>query len=127
MSTDPKGHYPSALDRWLLVRYKKYATAQEVPNMVRCVYLHVFDFFNVNYFFSTQFHSSIMMRRIHEKARIHTAIVIMILSGVGMFTNAMIGKYQAKQGYSVEKAASEYQQEYNKRKEKELMAQMTKQ
>ncbi|KAH7639507.1 UPF0389 protein CG9231 [Dermatophagoides farinae] len=104
MSTDPKGHYPSALDRWLLVRYKKYATAQEVPNMV----------------------SSIMMRRIHEKARIHTAIVIMILSGVGMFTNAMIGKYQAKQGYSVEKAASEYQQEYNKRKEKELMAQMTK-
>ncbi|OTF70971.1 DUF1075 domain containing protein [Euroglyphus maynei] len=45
----------------------------------------------------------------------------MILSGIGMFSNAMIGKYQAKQGHSIEKAAMEYQLEYNKRKEQELM------
>lgn len=64
-----------------------------------------------------------MMRRVHDKARIHVAIIIMALSGIGMFTNAMIGKYQAKQGYSIEKAVADYQQEYNKRKEQELSQQ----
>ena len=39
MSTDPKGHNPTALDRWLLVRYKKYPNAQQIPNNVRFVFL----------------------------------------------------------------------------------------
>ena len=34
-STDSKGHVPNALDKWLLVRYKKFPSKAEIPNTVR--------------------------------------------------------------------------------------------
>ncbi|KPM04025.1 mitochondrial import receptor subunit TOM6 [Sarcoptes scabiei] len=85
MSTDAKGHCPSALDKWLLVRYKKYATVEEIPNTI----------------------SSITMKRIHDRARVHLCFILMGLSGIGMFSWALIGKYQAKKGYSIEQRAED--------------------
>lgn len=35
MSTDSKGHVPGAVDKWLLVRYKKFASKQDIPQTVR--------------------------------------------------------------------------------------------
>lgn len=36
--------------------------------------------------------SSIMMRRVHDKARVHVALGMMGVAALGMFANAIIGK-----------------------------------
>lgn len=37
MSTDSKGHIPTKFDKWLLVKYKKYPTKQDIPPVVKFV------------------------------------------------------------------------------------------
>lgn len=61
-----------------------------------------------------------MMRRVHDKARVHVAIGMMGVAALGMFANAVIGKRAVKAGDTIEKRNREYQMEYNKRKEEEL-------
>ena len=61
-----------------------------------------------------------MMRRVHDRARVHVSLGMMVVAGVAMFANAVIGKQEAKAGNTMEKQAQAYQESYNKRKEEEL-------
>ena len=66
-----------------------------------------------------------MMRRVHDRTRVHVSIGMMIFAGVGFATSAVINKRRVKQGNTMEKMTSEYQMEYNKRKDGELRNQKT--
>lgn len=58
-----------------------------------------------------------MMRRVHDRARVHVSIGMMFLAAAGMFANALLGKYNASHGLTLEKIAQDYQSQYKQRKE----------
>ena len=64
-----------------------------------------------------------MMRAVHDRARVHASMAIMAFAALGMLTNAIIGKRNARQGITLERQRQAFQEEYNKRKSVELEAQ----
>lgn len=61
-----------------------------------------------------------MMRGVHDRARVHASIGLMVISAIGMFVNVLIGKYKVKQGHNIYDMEQQYQLDYNKRKESEF-------
>jgi len=98
--TDAKGHQPTKLDKWLLVKYGKYATREQIPNTV----------------------SSITMRAVHDRARVHASIGIMVVGLLGMFGSALYGRYRHGQGDSLHSLGVRKMQIYKEQREKEIAA-----
>lgn len=72
----------------------------------------------VNWFFVFNPDSSIMMRRVHDKARVHFSIALMVISAAGMFGSSLLGKYKSHHGQTLN-TQQEYMKQYNENKIKE--------
>lgn len=59
-----------------------------------------------------------MMRRVHDKARVHFSIALMVISAAGMFGSSLLGKYKSHHGQTLN-TQQEYMKQYNENKIKE--------
>jgi len=85
-----KEHIPNMIDRQLLVWYKKYPSKAAIPPSV----------------------NESMMKKVHNKARVHGSLVMMALTILGSFGMVIHSKRALKRGESLDQMNIDFHKDY---------------